>query len=142
MFSYSNTIAVLLLEPEMHHLNKIVIPRIKSEWEDVAYSMGYRFRDVKAIKKESLNDLKECCQKLFSDWLDTSRNPTWKTLLEYIKDVDDLSAAAEEIEEELHSGSYTVYTSPLMFITYILMAASIITAPILSSDLSSFLSSS
>ena len=43
--------------------------------------------------------------KIISDWLKTSRYPTWKTLLEYIKDVDGLGAVAKEIEEVLVSGS-------------------------------------
>ena len=85
----------------MHLLNKIVIPRIKSKWDDVAYSMGKSFHYVEGIQKESRHNLKQCCQKLFSDWLETSHHPTWGLLLKHIKDVDDLSAAAEEIEKIL-----------------------------------------
>ena len=85
----------------MHLLNKIVIPRIKAKWDDVAYSMGKSFHYVEAIQIESHN-LKKCCQKLFSDWLETSHHPTWGNLLKYIKDAD-LLAAAEEIEKRLHA---------------------------------------
>ena len=84
----------------MHLLNKIVIPKIKAMWKDVAYSMGRSVYDVDAIQEES-HDLKQCCQKLFSDWLKTSHHPTWGILLKRIKEVDDLTAAAEEIEIEL-----------------------------------------
>ena len=81
---------VLLLVPEMHQLNKIVIPRIKSEWQDVAYSMGYKVYNVNAIERECHHVLKDCCQRLLSDWLITGDHPTWRKLLDYIKDVDDL----------------------------------------------------
>ena len=88
----------------MHLLNKIVIPKIKTDWKDVAYSMGYESDVVKAIEKESYYQMKECCQNLFAEWL-KKRDPTWEVLLRYIKDVDDLVAAAEKIEEELVSGN-------------------------------------
>ena len=96
---------VLLLAPDMHRLNKIVIPRIQSKWKDIAYSMRYEIHDVDAIEKECNHVLRDCCQHLFSKWLTTRLHPTWRELLDYIKDVDDLEAAAEEIEKKLVSGS-------------------------------------
>ena len=94
----------ILLGPEIHLLNKIVIPRIKAEWKDVAYSMGYESDVVKAIEKESHYQIKECCQNLLAEWL-KKHDPTWETLIKYIKDVDNLVAAAEKIEEDLVSGN-------------------------------------
>ena len=72
-------------------------------WDDVAFSMGYSVYDVDAIQKESYHDLKQCCQKLFTDWLKTSHRCTWGNLLKCIKGIDDLSAAAEEIEKSLQA---------------------------------------
>ena len=88
----------------MHLLNKIVTPRIMSEWRDVAYSMGCPLYRVDAIQMESNNNLRQCCEKLFADWLKTSSNPTWKFLLVSIEDVAELTAAAETIQKELVSG--------------------------------------
>ena len=89
----------------MHKLNKIVIPRIQSKWKNVAYSMRYQIHDVDAIEKECNHVLRDCCQHLFSKWLTTRHHPTWRKLLDYIKGVDDLVAAAEEIEKKLVSGN-------------------------------------
>ena len=94
-------------EPTMHDLNKIVVPRIKSEWENVAFAMKYPLYIISAIEKESHNDLLVCCQKLFKDWLTTNHGPspkTWKTLLESIEGVEELTAALEEIKTELVKG--------------------------------------
>ena len=88
----------------MHLLNKIVIPRIAADWKDVAYSMGYQYNVVKTIEKESHYQIKECCQNLLAEWL-KKHDPTWETLIKYIKDVDNLVAAAEKIEEDLVSGN-------------------------------------
>ena len=87
----------------MHLLNKIVTPMIMVEWKAVAYSMGCPPYRVDAIQMESNNNLSQCCEKLFADWLKTSSNPTWKFLLVSIEDVD-LTAAAETIQKELVSG--------------------------------------
>jgi len=65
--------------------------------------MGYDPHAIKAIHLESY-DLKDCCRKLFENWLSTSHGPTpktWKTLLEKIRDVDELSSSTDEIEEML-----------------------------------------
>ncbi|XP_065910855.1 uncharacterized protein [Dysidea avara] len=94
---------ILVQEPKMKILNRIVIPKIRAEWESVAYSMDYDPYTVSAIEKESRN-LQDCCQKLFKDWLTTSNGSspkTWKTLLKCIEDVEELTAAVEEIKAEL-----------------------------------------
>jgi len=91
----------------MRILNKIVIPRIKSEWESVAYSMDYDLHIISAIERDSRN-VQDCCQKLFRDWLTTSNGPTpktWKTLLDCIEEVPDLTAVLEEIKVGLIKGN-------------------------------------
>ena len=107
----------------MWNLIKIVIPKIKFEWENFAYSMGYEPDTVNAIEKECNGKLEDCCKKLFQDWLTTGhgRTPkTWQTVIERIKDVDSLVAAAENISVEL--GSYIVHLDKLA--SYILSLAS------------------
>jgi len=90
-------------EPDMWNLIKIVIPKVKASWEDVAYSMGYDVYFVEATK-EDFSNLDKRCRKVFTDWLTTSHGPTpktWQTLLSKLKDVDDLKAAVESIDKEL-----------------------------------------
>lgn len=87
----------------MRDLIKIVIPKINVEWKCVAYFMDYDINDVGRIEKDS-SGVKECCQKLFEDWLSTPKGATpksWGTLLKCIRDVEELSAAAEKIDIEL-----------------------------------------
>ena len=89
----------------MWHLIKVVIPKIQSEWEDVAYSMQYDINFVKTIKEDCQNSEK-CCKKLFEDWLTTSHGvmpKTWFVLLERIKEVDSLKATVAAIEVKLKS---------------------------------------
>ena len=88
----------------MFKLQKIVTPNIKHEWKSVAYSMEYEVSDVKAMERKSQKDLAACCDELYEDWLSTNHYPTpptWRKLLECIREVDNLQAAAEKIEEKL-----------------------------------------
>ena len=45
----------------MHDLVIIVIPRIKAEWEDVAYALHLKIPKVDAIRKQYHGDPKKCC---------------------------------------------------------------------------------
>ena len=72
--------------------------------------MDYKLYTVDAIEKES-RDLQDGCQRLLINWLTTSNGPspkTWKTLLECIEDVEELTAALEEIKVELVKGNEMV----------------------------------
>ena len=87
----------------MWALIKIVVPKVKSRWENLAYSMGYSVNAVRGFERDGRNS-DEQCRKLFEDWLTTghgSTPKTWQKLLQRIKQVDDLTAAVEEIEKEL-----------------------------------------
>ena len=87
-------------------LIKIVVPKVMAQWKYLAFCMTYKIEEVNAFRKDS-QDVKECCEKLFENWLTTGHNPvpkTYKTLLNHIKEVDTLTAVSVEIEKELLEG--------------------------------------
>ena len=90
----------------MWELTKIVIPKIRTHWEHLAYSMRYSVEEVQAIKRDR-KDLRDCCNELFVNWLTTNKGPepkTYETLLNHIKVIADLTAESEAIEKELTKG--------------------------------------
>ena len=96
-------IYVNFVEPLIGELTKIVVPEVKAHWEDLAYSMGYEIADVKGIDRDGRN-VGDRCTRLFEDWLESPRGctpKTWKKLIERIRDVDELYAAAERIQKSL-----------------------------------------
>ena len=87
-------------------LNKIVIDKITAHWEDVAYALCYKIATVETIKRKSNQDPKKCCQELFKDWLTTNNGVAagpkiWSTLIDKLRDVEELTVAREEIVKEL-----------------------------------------
>lgn len=91
------------VEPKILDLINIVIPKVKPYWEILAYSMGYGIYDVKGWERDGKDSHKQC-YKLFEDWLTTGRGctpKTWEKLLERVRAVDELAAAAKVIENEL-----------------------------------------
>ena len=88
----------------MGKINSIVVPRIQAVWEDVAYALSYEIPTVDTIKAKHKEDPKKCCKELFKDWLSTDHGDspkTWSTLIEKLKEVEDLAAATTEIMNEL-----------------------------------------
>ena len=88
----------------MHYLNKHVVPKVSSEWEDMAYALSYSVSTVQHIRSKHNGDAKKCCKKVFEDWLTTSNGDapkTWKTLLDWLIEVEGLVSVTEEIKEEL-----------------------------------------
>ena len=90
----------------MIKLTKIFIPKIKTHWRNLAYAMGYDSAYTHAFYEDGRN-LAERCERLLINWLETDHGPTpktYQTLLEHIKQIDDLTAASEEIKEKLIKG--------------------------------------
>jgi len=96
----------LLSDVQMWELNEIVVPKINAEWKDLAYCMRYKPEEVEGFRNDS-KDSKECCEKLFTNWLRTGHGPTpktYQTLLKCIKKINRLTAMSKTIEEELING--------------------------------------
>ena len=96
-------LCILNLEPEMFDLTKFVIPKIMKEWEYVAEAFRYDLATIETIKERGGGDAKQCCREFFKDWLTTDHGnrvgpKVWSTLLDVLKEVDDISA---EITEEI-----------------------------------------
>ena len=88
----------------MRDLNKIVVPKVAAEWKDVAFELEYEIFVVKQISGKHKEDPKKCCQELFMDWLETSNGvkpKIWQTLLDKLKEIEELHSITEDIIEKL-----------------------------------------
>ena len=63
-----------IADAQMFELTEKVIPKIKAEWERLAYSMRYTLQDIKSFKKDS-QDSAECCNNLLDNWISTGHGP-------------------------------------------------------------------
>ena len=81
----------------MFDLTKIVIPKIMNQWEYIAEALRYELATIESIKEKEGRDPKKCCREFFKDWLMTNNGAkagpkVWSTLLDTLKQVDDISA--------------------------------------------------
>ena len=91
----------------MFELTQIIIPKIKAEWESLAYCMRYTVEEVNCFRKDFQNCGK-CCKNLLANWISTGHGPnpkTYQTLLKHIKKIDTLTTASVGVEEELIRGN-------------------------------------
>ena len=85
----------------MFDLKKVVIPKIMNEWEHVAEAFRYDLTTIDTINKKGCGDAKQCCREFFKDWLTTDHGAkvgpkVWSTLLDTLKEVDEISADVTE----------------------------------------------
>ena len=98
---------ISLVEPDMFDLTKIVIPKIMNEWEYIAEAFRYDLATIKAINEKGRGDPKKCCREFFKDWLMTNNGAkagpkVWSTLLDTLKEVDEISTdIIEDITEKV-----------------------------------------
>ena len=84
----------------MHDLNRIVVPRISAEWEDVAYALQYDIPTVEKISLKCKENPAKCCKELFKNWLATdngAKPKIWQTLLDKLKEIEELYGVTEDI---------------------------------------------
>jgi len=95
---------MLPLEPTMRRLIKVMTPKIAFMWETVADFLDYNISTINSIKRKYRDDCEECLNGLFRDWLSTNhgvRPKTWATLLERLREIDQLAGVISDIETEL-----------------------------------------
>ena len=92
----------------MKVLVKYVIPRIAHKWRTVADFLDYddHTSTIEIIAEKHRDDSVKCCDGLLRDWLSTDHGAapkTWNTLIEALKEIDQLRTAVSEIERDLNN---------------------------------------
>ena len=86
----------------MSMLLQIVVPKVATQWDKLAYYLDFETYRVKYIKETYSNNLEKCCQEVFEHWLTSTEGPkTWEVLLQTLKKITELTAVTEQIEKEL-----------------------------------------
>ena len=88
----------------MHHVMRVVVPKIASHWKAVAFNLHYDVTRVRIIQEQCRDDPEQCSCELFMYWLQSSEGlgpRSWETLLSVLKNTPKLTAISESIEKEL-----------------------------------------
>ena len=88
----------------MHDLNRIVVPKVSAEWEDIAYALQYEISAVEQICTKHKDNPIKCCKELFKNWLATdngAKPKIWQTLLDKLKEVENLHSITDDIIKKL-----------------------------------------
>ena len=92
------------VEPKMPMLLQIIVPKVATQWNKLAYNLDFETYRVKNIKETYSNNPEKCCQEVFEHWLTSTEDPkTWEILLQTLKKITELTAVTEQIEKELLS---------------------------------------
>ena len=95
---------LIYLEPKIPDLLEIVIPKVANHWDTLAYFLEFEVSRVQIISKQHPNNPEKSCTEVFIYWLtsDEGISPkSWGVLLKTLKKIKKLTAATEQIENEL-----------------------------------------
>ena len=85
-------------------LLKIVIPKVSTQWDTIAYCLGFQIHKVQSIKETYSGNPEKCCKEVFVHWLTSKEGPkTWEIVLQRLKEITELTAVTEQIEKELNN---------------------------------------
>ena len=93
----------------MKHLHQLVIPNVAAQWMVVAEFLEFNQATINIIEEKDRSDPEKCCKEMFWQWLSSDHGvkpKTWSTLIKTLKQIKDLTAVTEEIEEKLKSKFY------------------------------------
>jgi len=97
-------IILMYIVPTMEQLMDKVIPRVASEWKQVAFMLKFDLSRVNIIRQKGRDDPESCCCELLCDWLSTDHGikpKNWMTLLTALKQIKRLTSVTDEIEKDL-----------------------------------------
>ena len=92
--------------PDDKYLNKYVRGKVcaagANKWRDLGIVlMGQdAATDLDIMRVDYPNDVKQCCSRMFTEWLQRTPMASWKQLIEALKEVE-LTQLANELEELL-----------------------------------------
>ena len=112
--------------PALRDLTIHVIPSVTTKW----YELGVVLLDpeyqneLSTIELDTRNDVKTCCRKMFTKWLNTDELASWNKLIKALK-ILQLNDVANSIEQLVEQGEYSYlyivvqYSSYMAAIMYI-----------------------
>ena len=78
-----------------------MVPEIATQWESVAVNLQLSDSRINVIKEEGNKIPDNCCREVLIQWIGTTTDGTWTTLLDAVKQVDDLSEAHDKIKQNV-----------------------------------------
>ena len=62
----------VLIEPQLHLVLKVVVPKVAAHWVTVAHNLQFDVSRVKIIEQKCRDDPEKCAYELFTYWLQSS----------------------------------------------------------------------
>ena len=82
----------------MRDLNRYVVYKYASEWEEIAAELGLKDKEIAIIEKDNRSSI-DCLKKILRKWLDSTPCATWKMLEVAITNVKRVQISLDPITD-------------------------------------------
>jgi len=83
---------------EVAYMDKNIVPRIATDWDDIALDLGFQSFETDKIKQVCDPTKKKCTDMLLS-WLQNGTTNTWKNICDALQELDENKAADDLIND-------------------------------------------
>ena len=73
----------------MKELQEVVIPKVSTQWTQIAPLMNFDSSEIQNIKGKCGDDPNKCCTELFELWLQKQPGRQWEHLLPILEKAED-----------------------------------------------------
>ena len=104
---------LIAVKPKFRQLKRIkhdgktlkIIQTVSTEWEDFAFNLEFPRSVVREVSEKYPQDEVSCCEEVVERWLEgeegTRQPVSWATLIEAVKECEDMDTLATDIEKIL-----------------------------------------
>ena len=71
--------------PTLKELQRHITPQYAADWREIGVELGLTDAKLREIEANNPCDVKQCCNRMFSEWLRLDTNASWEELLAAIE---------------------------------------------------------
>jgi len=71
--------------PTQRELQRHITPQYAADWREIGVELGVTDAKLRTIREDNPHSVKNCCNRMFSEWLRVDTSASWAKLLAAIK---------------------------------------------------------
>ena len=88
--------------PQLKDIDNYIVIKCAANWKQLGKNLNIN-EDLLNIIEKNYPDCEDCCSKMLSDWLDSTPQASWETLLDAVDEMKNTSYKVPDTVEKLET---------------------------------------